>query len=74
MGQQLNNIVHKMPKNDKKIVVIALGGNALIQEGEKGTIQEQFANTRKSIEGIVYCIKKGFEAILFGTMFVKCVQ
>ncbi len=53
-----------MPKNGKKVVVIALGGNALIQEGEKGTIQEQFANTRKSIEGIVYCIKKGFEVVI----------
>jgi carbamate kinase len=53
-----------MPKNNKKIIVVALGGNALIQDGEKGTIQEQFANTQKSIEGIIYCIKKGFEVVI----------
>ena len=53
-----------MSKTKKKIIVVALGGNALIQDGEKGTIQEQFANTQKSIEGIIYCIKKGFEVVI----------
>ena len=48
----------------KKIIVVALGGNALVQEGEKGTIQEQFANIRKSITGIVQCIKKGFDVVI----------
>jgi carbamate kinase len=48
----------------KKIIVVALGGNALVQEGEKGTIQEQFANIRKSIVGIVQCIKKGFDVVI----------
>lgn len=41
-----------------------MGGNALIQEDEKGTIQEQFANTRKSLEGIVHCIKEGFQVVI----------
>ena len=53
-----------MLETGKKIVVIALGGNALIREGERGTIQEQFANTRKSIKGIVQCIKKGFDVVI----------
>jgi carbamate kinase len=53
-----------MLKTRKKIIVVALGGNALIQDGEKGTIQEQFANTQKSMEGIIYCIKKGFEVVI----------
>ncbi len=53
-----------MLKAEKKIIVVALGGNALVQEGEKGTIQEQFANTRKSITGIVQCIKKGFDVVI----------
>lgn len=48
----------------KETIVVALGGNALIQEGEKGTVQEQFANTRRSVEGIVYCIKKGYEVVI----------
>ena len=53
-----------MLKVGKKIIVVALGGNALVQEGEKGTIQEQFANTRRSITGIVQCIKKGFDVVI----------
>ncbi len=48
----------------KKIIVIALGGNALIQMGEAGSIAEQFANTRKSIEGIVHCIKSGYDVVI----------
>lgn len=47
-----------------RIVVIALGGNALICEGQKGTIAEQFENIRKSLDGIVYCLKQGYAVII----------
>jgi carbamate kinase len=30
--------------HDKDILLVALGGNALIRQGERGTIEEQFAN------------------------------
>ncbi|MDR4504562.1 MAG: carbamate kinase [Candidatus Scalindua sp.] len=53
-----------MARKRKKIAVVALGGNALILPGEKGTIQEQFFNTQKSIEGIVHCIKRGFDVVI----------
>jgi carbamate kinase len=53
-----------MVKSNKKIAVVALGGNALLLPGEKGTIQEQFINTQKSIEGIVHCIKRGFDVVI----------
>ncbi|RKX72062.1 carbamate kinase [candidate division TA06 bacterium] len=45
-------------------VVIALGGNALIKNGEKGNIYEQFANTRRSLEPIIYLIKKGYKIVI----------
>ena len=32
------------PTNRKPIILVALGGNALIQKGQAGTIDEQFAN------------------------------
>lgn len=48
----------------KKVVVIALGGNALIREGQQGTIAEQFENVRKSLDGIIYCLKQGFEVVI----------
>lgn len=48
----------------RKLVVIALGGNALIGEGQQGTIAEQFENVRMSLDGIIYCLKQGFEVVI----------
>jgi len=48
----------------RSVVVIALGGNALIMEGQRGTIAEQFENTRKSLDGIVYCLKQGYGVVI----------
>jgi len=47
-----------------KVIVIALGGNALISEGQRGTIAEQFENVRKSLDGIIYCIKRGYGVVI----------
>jgi len=44
----------------KKTAVLALGGNAIIKAGEKGTISQQFANTRDSLGGIVELISQGY--------------
>ena len=43
-----------------KTVVIAFGGNAITRESEEGNIYEQFANTRRSISGIISLIEKGY--------------
>lgn len=43
-----------------KTAVLALGGNAIIKAGEKGTIAQQFANTRDSLGGVVELIKRGY--------------
>jgi carbamate kinase len=48
----------------KKRAVIALGGNALVKEGQKGTIYEQFSNTRKSAKSIVQMIKNGWDVVI----------
>ena len=48
----------------KKVAVIALGGNAIIKAGQKGTITEQFKNTRESLPGIVQLIKQGYKIAL----------
>ncbi|MDX9827929.1 MAG: carbamate kinase, partial [Spirochaetia bacterium] len=45
----------------KKTAVLALGGNAIIKAGQKGTITEQFANTRDSLDGIVELISRGYQ-------------
>ena len=44
----------------KKTAVLALGGNAIIKAGEKGTISQQFANTRDSLGGVVELISQGY--------------
>jgi carbamate kinase len=45
----------------KKTAVLALGGNAIIKAGQNGTIGEQFANTRDSLDGIVELISRGYQ-------------
>jgi len=42
----------KSSENDKPILLIALGGNALIQKGQKGTIEDQFENLRIPVRQI----------------------
>ncbi|MCK4429638.1 MAG: carbamate kinase [Candidatus Aenigmarchaeota archaeon] len=46
------------------IAVVALGGNAIIKRGEKGTIAEQFANTRQALSGIIDLIEAGYYIII----------
>ena len=48
----------------KRRAVIALGGNALIKEGQEGTIYEQFANTRRIMKSIVEIIKDGWDVVI----------
>ena len=48
----------------RKKAVIALGGNALIKQGQEGTIYEQFANTREISKSIVKIIKEGWDVVV----------
>ena len=45
-------------------VVIALGGNALIKRGQKGTSEEQFETTMKSVQDIVRMINEGWDVVI----------
>ncbi|MCS7102451.1 MAG: carbamate kinase, partial [Candidatus Korarchaeum sp.] len=46
------------------IVTIALGGNALLQYGQKGTFEEQLANARVTAKQIVELIKRGYKVVI----------
>jgi carbamate kinase len=48
----------------RKTIVVALGGNAIIEEGTEGTIAQQFENTRKSMDAIVGLIREGHRVVL----------
>lgn len=45
-------------------IVIALGGNAIIREGEKGTIKEQYDHIKESCIYIAGLIEEGYKVII----------
>lgn len=45
-------------------VLVALGGNAILQRGQQGLASEQRANVQKTVEQIVRMIKAGHEVIV----------
>ena len=47
-----------------KTALVAVGGNSLIRAGEKGTIAEQLANTRRTAEAIVGLIRLGYKLVV----------
>jgi carbamate kinase len=48
----------------KEKIVIAIGGNAIISEGQKGTVEEQYANISKMCPYIADLIEDGYRIIL----------
>lgn len=48
----------------RKKAVVALGGNALIKDGQEGNIHEQFANTRLIVKSIVKMIQNGWDVVV----------
>src|SRR6516165_4963232 len=50
--------------NTTKTALVAVGGNSLIRAGEKGTIAEQLANTRRTAEAIVGLIRLGYRLVV----------
>jgi carbamate kinase len=49
---------------DKKIAVVALGGNALLRGNEVGTIQQQEKNTYETCLHLIKLIKDGYELVI----------
>jgi carbamate kinase len=47
-----------------KLILVAVGGNALIRAGQKGTAQEQFENAVDTANAIVRLIKGGHRVVL----------
>lgn len=47
-----------------KTVVVALGGNAILQPKQKGTIEEQKANVEVSAQNIVKLVKEGYRVVI----------
>ncbi len=48
----------------KKLITVALGGNALLQYGQKGTFEEQLANARRTSKQLVELIRRGYDLVV----------
>lgn len=46
------------------MLVVAIGGNALIKKGQRGTIYEQFANARETCKYLLEIIQRGYHIVL----------
>ena len=47
-----------------ELIVIALGGNALLKRGQKGTVEEQYANVRSTVSKVADLIQRGYKIVL----------
>ncbi len=46
-------------EGEKQLVVVALGGNAILQPGQRGTFEEQMANVRVTCEQLARMVESG---------------
>ncbi|HSN49733.1 MAG TPA: carbamate kinase [Bacteroidales bacterium] len=49
---------------DRKLAVVALGGNALLRGDQIGTIDEQEDNTALTLENLVFLINEGYDLVI----------
>ncbi|MEM4294042.1 MAG: carbamate kinase [Thermoplasmata archaeon] len=47
-----------------KTAVVAIGGNAILRAGQKGSAEEQFANLQNSMPYLVKMIKDGYDIVI----------
>ncbi len=49
---------------EKKLAVVAFGGNALLRAGQKGTIQEQESNVYETCESLLGLLKQDYNIVI----------
>jgi len=47
-----------------RLALVAFGGNAMLESGQKGTAKEQYLNARKAAQLMVEIVRKGYELII----------
>lgn len=48
----------------EKVIVVAIGGNAIVKNGESGTVGEQLSNIEASCANIVRLVEAGYRVVL----------
>jgi len=44
--------------------VVALGGNAITQPGQEGTVEQDYANLEQSLDGVLSMLERGYDVVL----------
>ena len=47
-----------------ELVVAALGGNALLQRGQRGTFEEQYANVDETCRYLADLVERGYRLVI----------
>ncbi len=53
-----------MSTRPSELIVIALGGNALLRKGESGTFEEQYENVKKTAKILADLVERGYRLII----------
>ncbi|MBI4321350.1 MAG: carbamate kinase [Chloroflexi bacterium] len=59
--QTRRGLVHR---SSQKTIVVALGGNAILQPHHRGTFEEQYENVRKTCEELVEFVEEGHRIVI----------
>ncbi len=62
--KNVNSHLKKIDTMTKKLIIIALGGNALLKNGQKGSIEEQNLNVRETLRNLFPLIQAGHKLII----------
>lgn len=49
---------------EKKLAVVALGGNAILRGNQKGTVEEQNQNIWETLENLIYLVYDGYNLVI----------
>ncbi len=64
MVQPTQPIHRDLYRSDRELVVVALGGNALIQAGESGTVEEQTRNAETICGNLMSLVERDYNIII----------
>ncbi|MEM3953180.1 MAG: carbamate kinase, partial [Nitrososphaerota archaeon] len=53
-----------MKNRDKNIIVVALGGNALLRKGQKGSFEEQYNNIVQTCKILADMVQAGYKLVI----------
>jgi carbamate kinase len=51
-------------ERDPRLMVVALGGNALLRRGQKGSFQEQYENVARTSKYLADLVEEGYKLVI----------